>query len=123
MPQQEAPADFAGNLLRDAARFQNAQGINHSLRELYTLLAQDRISSRRASVLAYISSLLLHTLPAIDNDLYPMAGKVPPPHKIASAPASEEPASEEKHGNADPAIDGHPSQPNPEDALKNSKPN
>jgi hypothetical protein len=35
---------------------------------LYRLLAANRISPRRASVLAYINSLLLRTLPAIDYD-------------------------------------------------------
>jgi hypothetical protein len=54
-------------LTEKACRFQNAQGINYSLGALYTLLAQGRISPRRASVLAYISNLLLRTLPAIDT--------------------------------------------------------
>ena len=54
--------------MRQANRFQNAQAINTSLNHLYDLLARDRISARRASTLAYISSLLLRTLPAIDKD-------------------------------------------------------
>jgi len=62
-------------LTQNACRFQNAQGVNHSLGALYTLLAQGRVSPRRASALAYISSLLLRTLPAIDADLYPHAGQ------------------------------------------------
>ncbi len=60
--------DFSVALTQKACRFQNAQGINHSLAALYALLARGRISPRRASVLAYISSLLLRTLPAIDYD-------------------------------------------------------
>jgi hypothetical protein len=67
--------DFSAPLTERACRFQNAQGINHSLGALYTLAAQGRISPRRASVLAYISSLLLRSLTAIDNDLYPKAGR------------------------------------------------
>jgi hypothetical protein len=67
--------DFSAALTERACRFQNAQGINHSLGALYTLAAQGRISPRRASVLAYISSLLLRSLTAIDNDLYPKAGR------------------------------------------------
>ena len=43
--------DFSAALMQKACRFQNAQGINHSLGVLYTLLAQGRISPRRASVL------------------------------------------------------------------------
>src|SRR5260370_35734008 len=65
--------DFLAALTEKACRFQNAQGINHSLGALYTLVAQGRISPRRASVLAYISNLLLRTLPAIDTDLHPHA--------------------------------------------------
>jgi hypothetical protein len=67
--------DFVVALTERACRFQNAQGINYSLGTLYTLLAQGRISPRRASVLAYISNLLLRSLTAIDNDLYPKAGR------------------------------------------------
>jgi len=47
---------------------QTAQGIYYSLSNLYELLARNHISPRRASVLAYINSLLLRTLPAIDAD-------------------------------------------------------
>jgi hypothetical protein len=67
--------DFSVDLTQKAGSFQNAQGINHSLGALYTLCAQGRISPRRASTLAYISSLLLRSLTAIDNDLYPKAGR------------------------------------------------
>src|SRR5260370_13354419 len=67
--------DFSVALTQKACRFQNAQGINHSLGSLYTLCAQALISPRRATTLAYISSLLLRTLPAIDADLYPHAGR------------------------------------------------
>lgn len=55
-------------LLEGYQGFQTAQGINHSLRNLYKLLANNQISPRRASVLAFISSMLLRTLPAIDAD-------------------------------------------------------
>ena len=55
-------------MFRDSQDFQTAQGINHSLRHLYWLTAQNRISSRRAAVLACIGSLLLRTLPQIDAD-------------------------------------------------------
>src|SRR6202166_2300979 len=67
--------DFSVPLTERACRFQNAQGINHSLGALYTLVAQGRISPRRASVLAYISSLLIRSLTAIDNDRFPKAGR------------------------------------------------
>ena len=86
---EEANADVSAPLTRQACRFQNAQGINHSLSALYMLLAQDRISPRRAAVLAYISSLLLRSLDAIDNDRYPNAGRPTPFPAAAPIAASE----------------------------------
>ena len=70
-------ANFRELLTREAENFQRAQGVNRSLGALYKLLAEDRISARRASVLAYISSLLLRSLPAIDydNDRFPVKKK------------------------------------------------
>ncbi len=61
-------ADLASALTGKSEEFQTAAGINHCLAELYTLLAQNRISPRRAAVLAYISNLLLRTLPAIEHE-------------------------------------------------------
>lgn len=73
--------DIAPALTENACKFLNAQAINYSLAALYKLLASGRISPRRASTLAYISSLLLRSLNAIDNDPHPNAGKDknPPP--------------------------------------------
>src|SRR5216684_2486488 len=62
--QHELAADHFAHLTTRCHFFQTAQGINYSLMNLYQLLAQNRISPRRAAVLAYISSLLLRTLPA-----------------------------------------------------------
>jgi len=61
-------ADYFDDLSRYSQQFQTAQGINHSLGKLYELLAKNKISARRAAVLSYITSLLLHTLPQIDKD-------------------------------------------------------
>lgn len=63
-------------LAGDGRTFLSAKGINHSLMQLHTLLVKDMISPRRAAVLAYISSLLLRTLPAIEDE-----SKVPGPGK------------------------------------------
>lgn len=66
--QQTNPADIRSQLIVDWKDFQTAQGINFSLGSLYNLLAANQISSRRAAVLAYISSLMLRTHAAIDSD-------------------------------------------------------
>ncbi len=47
---------------------QTAQGINYSLRSLYWLAGKNRVSSRRAKVLAYICGLLLRTLPVMAEE-------------------------------------------------------
>jgi hypothetical protein len=60
--------DHKAALLTNHQGFQTAQGINHSLGNLYKLLAANYISPRRAAVLAYINSLQLRTLSAIDAD-------------------------------------------------------
>ena len=65
---QPIEEDLSPKLLRNSQDFQTAQGINFALGNLYDLVAQNRISTRRAAVLAYINSLLLRTLPAIDSD-------------------------------------------------------
>jgi hypothetical protein len=83
----ERETNFREALTKRAAEFQNAQGVNHSLSALYDLLAEGQISPRRASVLAYISSLLLRTLPAIDydNDRFPETGGLDSPQEVSSA--------------------------------------
>jgi hypothetical protein len=62
---QNERSDVADILFRDAQDFQTAKGINLSLRCLYWLVSKNRISARRARALTHISSLLLHTLPAM----------------------------------------------------------
>jgi hypothetical protein len=76
-------ADVSEILVKFSQAFQTAQGINYSLRNLFLLTSQNRISTRRAAVLAYIGSLLLRTLPAIDADR--AAGIIDPsaPKKVA----------------------------------------
>ena len=55
---QNERADVADILFRDSQDFQTAKGINLSLRSLHWLVGKNRISSRRANVLAYICGLL-----------------------------------------------------------------
>ena len=66
--------DLSAVLTYKTYGFQNAHSINRSLGALYKLCAQGRISPRRARTLAYINTLLLRSLTAIDNDLQPYAG-------------------------------------------------
>jgi hypothetical protein len=68
-------AELASALTGKSEDFQTAVGINHSLGELYKLLADNKIAPRRAAVLAYISNLLLRTLPAIDHENNSLSGE------------------------------------------------
>jgi len=91
---QVQAADHYLHLTRRFHDFQTAQGINHSLHNLYELLAQNRISTRRAAVLSYISSLLLRTIDA-DN----AAGIKFPPKMLPVANA--EPAPDQNAGSGE----------------------
>jgi hypothetical protein len=67
---QPDPAEIASTLTANLDDFTSAAQINNFLSRLLLLLAQDKISTRRAAVLAYITNQLLRTLPAIakEND-------------------------------------------------------
>src|SRR6202158_715627 len=70
-----------------SAAFHRAQQINHSLIALYKLLAQGRIAPRQAAVLAYIGSLVLRSLKAVDYDLDRFddePGEKPPAKPVAA---------------------------------------
>ncbi len=62
------PAEIASTLTADLDDFTSAAQINDFLSRLLLLLAQDKISTRRAAVLAYITNQLLRTLPAIAKE-------------------------------------------------------
>jgi hypothetical protein len=85
---EEEAADHFSYLSRNFQCFQTAQGINHSLHNLYELLAQNRISPRRAAVLSHICGLLLRTLPQIDADK--AAGIIDPTKPIGIPVADED---------------------------------
>jgi hypothetical protein len=63
-------AELASALTGKCEDFKTAAGINHSLGELYKLLADNKIAPRRAAVLAYISNLLLRTIPVIYQETH-----------------------------------------------------
>lgn len=68
---KENSGDFSEALVCGIKDFHSAVDINRVLGELYKLLAADKISPRRGAVMAYTCSLLLRTLPAIDEELHP----------------------------------------------------
>lgn len=67
-PPSPEPAEIASTLTANLDDFTSAAQINDFLSRLLLLLAQDKISTRRAAVLAYITNQLLRTLPAIAKE-------------------------------------------------------
>ena len=65
--EQQAKNDFSllAPLVRKCEDFQSAEALNETLGNLHNLLAEGRISPRRAAVIAYVDSLILRTLPAM----------------------------------------------------------
>ena len=68
--EQQAKNDFTllAPLVRKPDDFQSAHSLNETLGALHNLLAEGRISPRRAAVIAYVDSLILRTLPAMDKE-------------------------------------------------------
>ncbi len=63
--------NVAKELLGEIIDLNNAVDINVVLSRLFTMLAEGRITPRRAAVLTYMANLLLRTLPAMDRELNP----------------------------------------------------
>jgi hypothetical protein len=84
-------ADLAAKLIGDAQEFRSAVAINRCLDELLRLQASNKISPRRAAVVAYTCHLLLRTLPAIERELHPEYDETPRldfsdwPHSVTAA--------------------------------------
>jgi len=115
---QVQAADHFPYLSRNFQYFQTAQGINYSLMNLYQLLAQNRISPRRAAILSYISSLLLRTLPQIQSD---KAAGVIDPTKFINVSVSDEDADTDSDEDAETDTDEDSDLDSDEDADTDSE--
>ena len=82
---------LADLLAENAEDFQATEGINHSLAHLFRLLAGGHISTRRATGLAYIASLLLRTLPDIRQISFATNSGVPARGRVGMSPDEEPP--------------------------------
>ena len=71
-------------LVRKPEDFLSADSVNETLGALHNLLAEGRISPRRAAVIAYVDSLILRTIPA-------MAREEGPPQIICDMPGPNRP--------------------------------
>jgi len=67
-PAQPVDVDLSADFLGQLDDLQSAEQINQFLAKLLILVVQNRISARRAAVLAYITNQLLRTLTAIAKE-------------------------------------------------------
>jgi hypothetical protein len=65
LPENMQPADLTSELLEDPTDLDDLNGIYDFLARLIVLQVRNRISTRRASVLAFITNQLLRTFAAI----------------------------------------------------------
>jgi hypothetical protein len=85
-PLQPVDVDLSADFLIQLDDLRSAGQINQFLAKLLILVVQNRISARRAAVLAYITNQLLRTLPAIDRELNPKEDPNAPAEIIFDAP-------------------------------------
>jgi hypothetical protein len=86
LPENQREPAAAATLTADLKEFRSALPINDFLARLLLLLAENKISPRRAAVLAYITNQLLRTLPVIDRELNPKEDPNAPVKFIFDAP-------------------------------------
>jgi hypothetical protein len=67
LPENLQPADVTSELFGNPVKMQDLDDIHDFLTSLLYLLSENRISTRRAAVLAYISNQLFRTLTAIQR--------------------------------------------------------
>jgi hypothetical protein len=79
-------ADLSAALTEGLAQFTSAAPLNDFLSRLLLLLARDRISPRRAAVLAYITNQLLHTVSVMGQEAAARNPKNLPPKIIWDIP-------------------------------------
>ena len=75
--QQRELADLSSALVGQMTKFDTSDDINDVLSRLLILTSQDRVSPRRAAVIAYICNLLLRSIPKAEDE---------PPQIIFDAP-------------------------------------
>jgi hypothetical protein len=99
MEQTARSADLSPDLVARLSdireSLQSVDGVRNSLAELYVLLAQNRVSARRAAVLAHISNLLLRLLPGDEEETRKpeikfVFNRAPTPEVEAAGPLTDE---------------------------------
>jgi hypothetical protein len=87
-------ARVARELASLSGEFKTASDVNHVLGKLFSLLAQGRIPRRNAVALAYISQLLIQTLPNVRREIKDTLGFDAWQGTLAAAIDDQQPAPE-----------------------------
>jgi hypothetical protein len=96
LPENQINPDNTANLTAGLTEFTSAEPVNDFLSRLLLLLGQNRISPKRAAVLAYIASQILRTIAAIErregpkNRLQELIESMPPTPDELEFMASEQ---------------------------------
>ena len=91
-------ADLSTALVGELKKFETAGEVNDVLSRLLILVSQDRVSPRRAAVIAYICNLLLRSVPKPENEPPEMIFDAPRPDR--SYPDEPQPSSSHDQVNA-----------------------
>ncbi len=83
-------ADLCSALVGELRKFETAGEVNDVLSHLLILVSQDRVSPRRAAVMAYICNLLLRSVPKPGNEVPDIIFDIPGP-ETAEKRRQEEP--------------------------------
>jgi len=83
-------ADLSTALVGELKKFETTDDVNDVLSRLLILVSQDRVSPRRAAVMAYICNLLLRSVPKPDNEPAQIIVDMPGPD-TAEKPEEVEP--------------------------------
>ncbi len=114
LPQNQTDSEDTSSLVAGLTEFTSAQPVNEFLSRLLLLLGQNRISPRRASVLAYIANQILRTIAAMDREdereLNSEENRIeaffPPPDELESDAEAEEEQGEEQEEEENVELDG-----------------
>ena len=68
LPENQIDSEDTANLTAGLTEFTSAEPVNEFLSRLLLLLGQNRVSPRRAAVLAYIANQFLRTIAAMDRE-------------------------------------------------------
>jgi hypothetical protein len=93
-------AHLSSALFGELKKFETAAEVNDVLSRLLLLVSQDRVSPRRAAVMAYICNLLLRSVPKPENEPPEIIFDAPRPERSYPEPGDPQPSSARDQVNA-----------------------